>query len=80
MGIKIRSIELISGWGSPPHHATPRKIIERQNPYLLRECPDCGKPKLRPRQRYCDDCKKKRIRNTNRERQRKYYRIHRVSS
>jgi hypothetical protein len=64
----------------PPFHTTPRRKIERQNPYLLRECPDCGKPKLRKRQRYCDDCSKKRRRENNRERQRKYYKVHRVSS
>jgi len=45
--------------------------------YLLRECPDCGLPKLRSRQRYCDSCVKKRRQKTNREYQRKYYKKHR---
>jgi ribosomal protein L37E len=62
-------IELIGSWGNPPHHAIPRggQSIDNQNKYLLRECPDCGREKLRYRQRVCDDCRLKRRRKTKRE-------------
>ena len=37
----------------------------------IRRCPDCG-AELKPRQRYCDECSKKRRQKTRRESQRKY--------
>ncbi len=38
----------------------------------VRPCPDCGTA-LRPRQRYCDNCAKKRRRAASRQRQRRHY-------
>jgi hypothetical protein len=64
----------IGDWGNPPHHATPRKKI-KQNPYLLRECPGCGREKLRYRQRLCDDCRLKHRKRTKRE---NYYKSQKV--
>ena len=73
------AIMLIGDWGNGEHYATP-KGSHKKKPVLLRECPDCNRPKLKPRQRYCDDCRVKRRRKTNRENQRKYYGKQRVSS
>jgi hypothetical protein len=41
--------------------------VKKQNPYLLREYPGCGREKLRYRQRLCDDCRRKHRQRTKRE-------------
>jgi uncharacterized OB-fold protein len=69
-------VELIGDWGNPPNHATSRRRrIVKQNKYLLRECPDCGREKLRYRQRLCDDCRRKHRQRTKRE---SYYKSKRL--
>jgi len=72
-------VELVGDWGNPPYHARS-KSVKRVSPFLLRECPDCGKPKLRLRQRYCDGCTQKRRRKSKREYQRDFRKKHRVST
>jgi len=44
-----------------------------------RICPDCGEP-LRPRQKFCDDCTRKRRQKTKRENQRKFRQNQHVSA
>jgi len=75
------AFELIGEWGNVPNHATPRNGSKaaKQN-LLLRECPGCGRDKLKYRQRFCDDCKKKRRLKTKREYQRNFRRNYRVST
>jgi hypothetical protein len=68
-------IELLGDWGNTPHHATPRDRTVKQSPYLLRECPGCGREVLRYRQRLCDDCRRKRRQKTKRE---NYYKSKRL--
>ena len=40
----------------------------------LRLCPDCGQVELKPRQRYCPNCARKRRREANRRHQAKHRR------
>ncbi len=68
-------IELIGDWGNPPYHSTGRRRVAKQNKYLLRECPDCGRENLRYRQRVCDICREKRRQKTKRE---NYYKSKRL--
>ena len=57
----------------------PDKSFSKETTYeacivKLRMCPDCHEIKLKPRQRYCDNCKKFRRRKTKKEYQRKFRR------
>ena len=78
----MKGIIIGVGDGAEQSHYTRKPFwgvkISEKDRFLLRECPDCGKAKLKPRQRYCDNCGKKRRQKTNREYQRRYYREHRV--
>ncbi len=65
----------IGDWGNPPHHTTPRNNQRQQNPYLMRECPGCGREVLRHRQRLCDDCRRIHRQKTKRE---NYYKSKRL--
>jgi len=80
--MKENKIIIGMGNGAEQFHYTRKPFwdvkIKKEDKFLLRECPDCGKSKLRKNQRYCDSCTKKRRQKTNREYQRKYYRKHRV--
>ena len=77
--VKVEQVIIGIGDGAELSRNTrlPYRGIKTVGKYLLRECPDCGKPKLRHRQRFCDDCGKKRRRKTNRQNQRAYHRKHR---
>jgi len=54
------------------------EILQPKDDTLLRECPECHRPKLKPRQRYCDSCKGKRRLKTKRGYQRKFRKLQNV--
>lgn len=77
---KRRPILTIGDWGNPPHHALPRRpscqkavntTVSKWQPDGKQRFCECGIP-LEFRQRYCDKCKVRRRRESNRKAQRKH--------
>ena len=62
-------IELVGAGAERSHNTRLWDIAPevKSNPYLLRECPGCGKEVLTARQKLCDECKKKNRQKTHRE-------------
>ena len=70
VGKSIETEQMIIGIGDGAElsrNMRLQKEIEPQNPYLLRECPSCGREVLTIRQKLCDDCKKKNRKKTYRD-------------